>query len=447
MNGQTKQRRKRGVILTRLGLQKFQAAKSQAEMMDNGDRRYTLEDLSEMTGVSMDTLTKVFACESGVDKQTLKQCFRTFDLVLESQDYQLPESAAESAPETLLTIPGGSKLSFELPEGQVPLHSIFYIDRPPVENACYRAIADPGALIRIKAPRRMGKSSLMARVLRYAEQQGQQTVLISFRLADKAIFQDLERFLRWFCANVSLGLNLPNRVGDYWDELFGDKISCKMYFEQYLLAELKSPLALGLEDVDRLFQHPELADDFFGLLRAWHEEAKNREIWQKFRLVVAHSIEVYIPLNLNQSPFNVGLPISLQPFTLEQTQSLADRYELGWTTAQIESLRSLVGGHPYLLRTALYAIQQAHLTLEQVLQAAFTSTSIYNDHLQQLRWGLQQEPDLMANFTKVVTADAPVAIDLVSAFRLQSMGLVHLQDNQAVSSCDLYKRYFSHCLA
>jgi hypothetical protein len=270
-------------------------------------------------------------------------------------------------------------------------------------------------------------------------------VLISFRLADKAVFQDLDRFLQWFCANVSLGLNLPNRTRDYWDDLFGGKISCKMYFEQYLLSEIASPLALGLEDVDRLFQYPELADDFFGLLRAWHEEAKNRPVWQKLRLVVAHSIEVYIPLNLNQSPFNVGLPISLQPFTLEQTQTLIDRYGLSWTTAQVEALRSLVGGHPYLLRVALYAIQQAHLTLEQVLESAFTG--IYSDHLQQLFLGLQQEPEVMASFAKLVATNAPVAIDLAAAFRLQSMGLVHLQDNQVVSSCDLYRRYFSHCLA
>jgi hypothetical protein len=38
-----------------------------------------------------------------------------------------------------------------------------------------------------------------------------------------------------------------------------------MYFEQYLLAEIKAPLVLALDDVDRLFQYSELADEFFGL--------------------------------------------------------------------------------------------------------------------------------------------------------------------------------------
>lgn len=41
----------------------------------------------------------------------------------------------------------------ELPEGQVDLASAFYMERPPIESRCYEAIAKPGALIRIKAPR------------------------------------------------------------------------------------------------------------------------------------------------------------------------------------------------------------------------------------------------------------------------------------------------------
>ena len=52
----------------------------------------------------------------------------------------------------------------ELPGGQVDLASRFYIDRPPIESRCYETIDQPGALIRIKAPRQMGKTSLMARI-------------------------------------------------------------------------------------------------------------------------------------------------------------------------------------------------------------------------------------------------------------------------------------------
>lgn len=58
-------------------------------------------------------------------------------------------------------------MKLENPEGQVPLSSPFYVERPPIETTCYGAIAQPNALIRIKAPRQVGKSSLMSRILHH----------------------------------------------------------------------------------------------------------------------------------------------------------------------------------------------------------------------------------------------------------------------------------------
>jgi hypothetical protein len=74
----------------------------------------------------------------------------------------------------------------EFPDGQVPLGSVFYVERPPIELQCYEEILQPGALIRIKALRQMGKTSLMSRVLDYAANQGCQTVRLNLR-AERAI--------------------------------------------------------------------------------------------------------------------------------------------------------------------------------------------------------------------------------------------------------------------
>lgn len=67
-----KHRRRRGVLLTPQALSKLQEAKSKAEFYENSGNRYTLEVLSERTGLSVDTLIRVLKCETGVDKQTLK---------------------------------------------------------------------------------------------------------------------------------------------------------------------------------------------------------------------------------------------------------------------------------------------------------------------------------------------------------------------------------------
>lgn len=437
-----KQKRKRGVILTRKGLQKLDKAKAAAEFKENGGSRYTLEELSDRARLAVNTVMKIYAGEVGVDRNTLKRCFSAFNLTLEASDYSWVSSQVDGVEKSEIRELQAKNIEAELPGGQVPLDSPFYVQRDSIEFECYKTILQPGALIRIQSPRRMGKTSLMARILQKAAEAGCRTVAIDFQLVDREIFQDLDKFLRWFCANVGLGLQLKNQIAEYWDELFGSQVSCKMYFEEYLLAAKDEPVVLALDDIDCLFAYPNLAGDFFALLRNCHEEAKNREIWRKLRLVVVHSTEIYIPLSANKSPFNVGLPVELLPFNSEQVQDLAQRQGLDWSTEDARRLTVFVNGNPYLIRIALYHIGRGEVTLEQVLQTTSISAGIYGDRLQRELWNLQQEPELLAAFVRVVKSSAPVELDLVEAFKLQSMGLVNLQGNIARVSCELYGQYF-----
>lgn len=197
----------------------------------------------------------------------------------------------------------------EIPGGSVPLNSFFYIERPPIEERTYTEINKPGSLIRIKAPSKMGKTSLMHRILTHAKQTGVHTVQIGLQRADSQVFTSLEKFLRWFCANVSRQLNLEIRLDDYWDEDIGSKVSCTLYLQEYLLEKIDAPVVLALDEVNRIFEYPEISRDFLPLLRSWYEDASELEIWRKLRLIVVHATEAYIPLDINQSPFNVGLPL------------------------------------------------------------------------------------------------------------------------------------------
>ena len=330
----------------------------------------------------------------------------------------------------------------ELPGGQVDLASQFYVERGNIESRCYEAITVPGALIRIKAPRQMGKTSLMSRILRHAEQQGYLGVPLSFQIADSVVFSNLDRFLRWFAASVGRRLRLPNRLNDYWDEVFGSKDNCTAYFEEYLLRELKQPLALCLDEVDMVFQHELIAADFFGLLRNWHENGKVSDLWKRFRLVVVHSTEVYIPMNINQSPFNVGLPIELPEFTAEQVQDLAGRHGLKWNVSLTGRLMGMVGGHPYLVRLALYHIARGDTTLEVLLQKAPTEAGLYGNHLRRHSWNLEQHPKLAIAVRQLVATDGTVRLPSVQAFQLHSMGLVDLHGNDVTFRSELYRAYF-----
>lgn len=363
------------------------------------------------------------------------QALRQLIFGSEPDSYQVPTNS-------IPIIPDPTDRSLDEPEGQVSLESAFYVERPPTEADCYETIIKPGALIRVKAPRQMGKTSLLTRILDHAHQQGVKTACLNFQSADAEYLTSLDQFLQWFCASITYELNLTDKVTDYWNGVLGSKNKCTNYFQRYLLSEIPASVVLGLDEVDQVFQHPELAADFFGLLRAWHEKSKNEAIWKKLRLVIVHSKEVYIPLNINQSPFNVGLPIELPELNQSQVQELVQRHKLNWTGEQIEQLMAMVGGHPYLVRRALYQIARGRISLSQILQTAPTEEGMYSDHLRRHLSNLQDDADLVAAIKQVVAASTPVRIETRLAFKLRSMGLVKFQGNDVIPLCDLYRQYF-----
>jgi hypothetical protein len=327
------------------------------------------------------------------------------------------------------------------PEGQVPLESMLYVERPPIETRCYQAIAKPGALIRVKAPRQMGKSSLMLRIFNYGNEQEYRAAVLNFQLVDRDSLSSLDQFLQWFCNSITWELNLEDHLADYWKGAFSPKNKCTNYFQRYLLPELQRPIVLCLDEVDQVFEYPTIATDFFGMLRAWHEDAKLKPIWKNLRLVIVHSKEVYIPLNINQSPFNVGVPIELPQLTQPQVSDLVQRHGLSWSAAEVERLMAMVGGHPFLVRVALYEIARGATSLEHLLEIAPTEGSVYGEHLRRHLLTLEDDEKLLAAIKQVIAADQPIAISTSQAFKLTSMGLVQFQGSEVVPSCNLYRQY------
>ncbi|PSB16551.1 hypothetical protein C7B65_21280 [Phormidesmis priestleyi ULC007] len=432
-------KRKRGIILSSKGWQRLQNAEQQSVSQNNLGKAFTLQELSERTGLSPNTLARVRSRKVAVDQQTLENYFRAFDLSLGVDDYTDSETAI-----------AGSRQQVPL-SGQLSLGSAFYVQRSPIESICYDAILQPGALLRIKAPRQMGKTSLAARVLAQAREQNFATAISSLQLADSTVFIDLKRFLQWFCAIVSQNLGLPNQVDQYWDDLFGNSYNCTNYFEKYILTEIETPIALAFDEVDVVFDYPEIATDFFGMIRAWYEKARygdgKSDLWQKLRLVLVHSTEVYVPLNIHQSPFNAGLAIELSPFNQEQVQDLAQRYGVDDPEDCAKALLTLVGGNPYLVQLGLHHLSLQDVTSKQLVETAIVTDSIYSGHLRNLLWDLQRYPELVVALKRVVLSPIPVEVEAIQAFKLQSKGLVRLYNQQLVPSCHLYRKYFAQALA
>jgi hypothetical protein len=337
------------------------------------------------------------------------------------------------------------KKDLEFPDGPVPLNSAYYIQRHPLEQDAYQAIVRPGALIHIKAPQRMGKTSWLIRLLHHARAQGSRTVRLNLKQADSAVLTSLDKFLRWFCANLAHQLNLAPSLDEYWDDDLGSKVSCTNYIQHYLLGAAASPLVIALDETSHLFEYPEITREFLPLLRFWHEEANNLETWQNLRLVVVYATDLYVPLSIHQSPFNVGLALQVPEFSPAQVLDLAQRQGSDWqheSNKDLTALMTMLGGHPYLIRLALYYLSSNRVSLPQLLQEAPTQAGLYSDHLQSYLVTVQRSPELINALRAVVTAETPVQMETIAAYQLTRMGLVKVQGDEVIPSCLLYRLYF-----
>lgn len=320
----------------------------------------------------------------------------------------------------------------------------FDILREPQESKCYQTILQPGSCLRIKAPQFMGKTRMLNRVLKRVESNYQIARVNFQKELDSEAFQSYEQFLKALCVSILHELELPNNLNQYWHNQGGtSNHKMGVYFKIHLLTKIDSALILVLEDIDRVFEHP-LAQDFCDLLRGWHEEGQHDELWQKLRLVIVHSTDVYASLDINSSPLvNVGETVTLDEFTPQQVKDLVRQYKLDWNS-EIEQLMVLVGGHPYLINHALKTIVNPSITLKEMLAKASTEEGIYRDHLRRLWEIIQQQPALKEALKKVVTTSYPIQVD---PFQLYSLGLVKIEGNNAIPRCNLYRQYFSTLFA
>jgi AAA-like domain len=336
--------------------------------------------------------------------------------------------------------------SFPFPEGSEALDSTFYIERLDAESLCRQTIIKPGALLRIKASQLMGKTSLISRLVDYIGTNNYRVVRLEFDGVDRQILKNVEQLLRWICFISCRQLKIADHINEAWNSKLGNNDNCTFYFEDYIIPVIDTPLVLVLDDVDRVFPYAEVIEDFFGLLRSWHEKGKTSDLWQQVRLVIAHSTEAYIPLDLNQSPFNAGVPVELKDFNTQQITTLAQLHQLHWDQNQVTQLIARIGGHPHLVRLALYEIGSGKVTLDQFLIDVSTEVGIYGTLLRRYLEVLKGDVSLAEAYKKVVTAPEPVYLDATHVFHLHSLGLIHYSNNAVIPSCNLYRQYFSRVL-
>ena len=319
-----------------------------------------------------------------------------------------------------------------------------YIKRPYLERLCCESIQESPCLLRIAAPQKMGKTMLINYITSYAERElNYKTIKIDFRDPMLPTVSNNNNFLSLLCLKLSEILSLGIDQHDESNFL-------------YLLERMPNNLVLALDHFELLIETTEVCVSIGRLLRSWHEKQKPDDtlgqIWRKLRIIMAYSTTKFPDFPPNESPFNVGDDVGfkdgLRGFSKPQVKNLLSNYERLNTRLSDPDLNSLVNflnGHPQLTRQSLrYLNNQEKETMEIFLIKSPTRAGIFASHLSSiLRNHLQNDQSLMEDYKKVLIR-GKVRLSQDSFTRLNNIGLIVAgDDNQdSISSCDLYRKYF-----
>lgn len=336
-----------------------------------------------------------------------------------------------------------ANVNLESPEGTMPHDSQFYIERN-ADKIALDAINRLGVTITIKAPRQMGKSSLLARVMHKAIHQGQHVAFLDFQMIEKDVIDNPESFYRMFCSWVTFELGCEDETEKYWKLPLGQIQRTTNYFQKHILKSLDGPLLLAMDEVERMFDAP-FRSDFFSMLRSWHNNRATKPAWKNYTQTLVTSTEPYqFIADLNQSPFNVGEVVELQDFSIEALRRLNFQHNSILNEYDLDEFYRLLAGHPYLSRKGLYLLANRRIDFKELLDDACSDQGPFGDHLRNHLFRMHNQSDLKDAFLQVILSEKCEDENLF--FRLRGAGLVKRMDHRVVPRNDLYADYFKRRL-
>jgi MinD-like ATPase involved in chromosome partitioning or flagellar assembly len=335
--------------------------------------------------------------------------------------------------------PSADPIRLELPSGTMDPESKFYIEREG-DALCQTDIARQGVTITIKAPFQLGKSSLLVRTMEHAAAAGKAVAFLDLQLLDRDTLENPEAFFRTLCHWITNELDLADEVDRFWEARLGHAQRCTSYIRRHVLHEVDGSLILAMDEVDHMFDCP-FRSDFFGMLRSWHNSRRPGNDWKRLDLVLVMSTEPYLLIDdLKQSPFNVGQVIELDDFTPDQVRDLNARHGSPLSEAQLARLMSLIGGHPYLVRRALYLVASGQIDAETLMANAARDDGPFGDHLRRHLFRFRDKPDLRQAMAQIVAHNT--CSDDLLFFRLRGAGLARRAGPAVIPRYGLYDAYF-----
>jgi DNA-binding SARP family transcriptional activator len=326
--------------------------------------------------------------------------------------------------------------------GGVPLDSPYYVPRQ-CDFEIDRAYSDEEATLLIQGPRQVGKTSLLSRLADRLRRDGNSVCYFDFQSVGREQITSEEKLYQLIAYRIAKDVEVSLDVKALWNDWLGANTNLDEILEQ-ILHHVPGRLALIFDESDRMMDSP-FCNDFFGLLRSWHNRrtTDGDRGWSKLTVAIGYATEARLFIrDLNQSPFNVGRRIGLADFTFENLEDLNHRYQNPLKGEEIEELLDLTGGQPYLSRISLNEIKREGRSLADIEALAESDAGPFGEHLRRLQMILRQDPALITSMRGLLNGELEYGSD--ETLRLYALGICRNPYEERIAfRSRIYRNYFS----
>jgi AAA-like domain/WD domain, G-beta repeat len=228
--------------------------------------------------------------------------------------------------------------------------------------------------------RQMGKSSLRVRAMRKLQAVGTVCACIDLTGIGK---EDVtpEKWYAGMINSLVSSCQLSNKINwrTWWRDrrdLLSPLQRFSLFIEEVILVEIPQNIVIFIDEIDRVLSMNFSADEFFALIRWFYNRRVDNPLYRKLTFAL---LGVATPSDLiadkTQTPFNIGKPINLEGFKLDEVQPLIDGWQGRVANPEnaIAQILDWTGGQPFLTqKLCKLVLEESALgnsrSIEQVVQ-------------------------------------------------------------------------------
>ena len=347
---------------------------------------------------------------------------------------------------------------FQTGGGGLPENHPAYTSRHNLDNDAFNAALN-GELLHVIAPRQVGKTSLLKRLRARLLERGWRCVIV-----------DLSTLLGFSMTTWyrELGHKLAVELTPGISLTLTNHLNMSAYLDREAMHEQYGPprIAVLFDEVESVIKvHDEqgqsFSDAFFMTIRDLYQKRDTRNGLLAIGLAGAMSA-TYLVKESRISPFNVGQPLSIDDFTLDETIVFTkhlDRLNVAVDDAIYQAIYTWTNGHPYLthricaeLEKMVHSGQLKEITagdIESVVKRIFLDspnplledTNIH--HAKKMLKNLPEPARPLWERIRQGTATSRGSVDTETFADLYITGVIKNQDGYLVIRNLIYKEAFT----